>query len=178
METPNIDSGLRRGWALMAGGGFAVTRWSHHRDWRLYLTGNFLFEHLGVTPDALAKASSANSGLQGTTGAGARFYSLTFDPAFRFGDKRRVSGYVVGGTGWLRRSIDFTTPAGSVLLQPGPPSILSPGSSSMAVDGGLGMNVRLRGPESLMWFAEARYVHGLAINRTTTLVPISVGLRW
>ena len=179
MVTPNVDSGLKWGWDLLAGGGIAVTPWSHHRDWRLYLTGNFLFEHLGVKSQALGTTASLNSGLQEAIGAKARFYSTTLDPTLRFGAKSRVSGYVLGGAGWLRRSIDFTGVAtGGVLVQPTAPSILSPGSSSMAVDAGAGINVRLGGPGSVMWFAEVRYLRGLAINRTTTLAPVSIGVRW
>jgi hypothetical protein len=179
MVAPNVDSGLKWGWDLQAGAGIAVTPWSHHRDWRLYLSVNLLFEHLGVKSEALGTTASMNSELQEAIGAKARFYSVTFDPTIRFGGKRRVSGYVLGGAGWLRRSIDFTGPAtGGILVQPTAPSILSPGSSSMAVDAGAGMNLRLGGPGSVMWFAELRYVRGLAINRTTTLIPVSIGFRW
>jgi hypothetical protein len=179
MVAPSVDSGLKWGWDLMGGGGIAVTRWSHHRDWRLYLNGNFLFEHLGVKSQDLSSTASSNSGLQGAIGAKARFYSLTFDPTLRFGGRHRFSGYVLGGVGWLRRSIDFTgSTSEGVLLQPTAPSILSPGSSSTAVDVGAGTNVRLGGPESVMWFAEVRYVRGLGINSTSTLVPVSVGVRW
>ena len=179
MRTPSADSGLKWGWDLLAGGGIAVTSWSHHRSWRLYLGGSFLFEHLGVKPGALNDASSMNSALQGAIGARASFYSLTFDPTFRFGGKSRLSGYLLGGAGWLRRSIDFTgATTEGVLIQPTAPSILSPGSSSAAVDAGAGINVRLHGPDSFMLFGEVRYVRGLDINRTTTLVPVSVGFRW
>jgi len=179
MKTLNVDSGLKGGWDLLGGAGFAVTRWSHHRDWRLYLTGNFLFEHLGVGADALQTTKSLNPGLQGAIGANARFYSATFDPTFRFCSKNRVSGYVLAGGGWLRRSIDFTSASSQgALLQPSLPSIVSKGASSSTVDGGGGVNVRLGGPSGPLLFGEARYLRGLSINRTTTLVPISIGIRW
>src|SRR5579871_6484899 len=38
MVTPGVDSGFKAGWDLMAGGGFAVSGRSRHRNWRLYFT--------------------------------------------------------------------------------------------------------------------------------------------
>jgi hypothetical protein len=159
--SPGVSTGLKQGWDLVGGGGFAVTPWLHHRDWRLYLTANYIFEHAGVNQSSVSKA---------------RFYAATFDPTFRFYSKSRVSGYFLGGAGWLRRSIDY---AGQpVPLAAGTPAILAPGANSGAADVGAGINVRVAGPNSPMAFVEARYVRGLAINHTTTLVPISVGIRW
>ena len=179
MVTPNVNSGLKWGWDLAADGGFAVTRWSHHRDWRLYVCGDFLFEHLGVKQSALESARSSNSGLQQATDARARFYSVALNPTLRFYEKKRASGYILGGAGWLERSIDFIGAAsGGVLLQPTAPSTLAPGSSSAAVDAAAGVNYRLAGPQSAMVFAEVRYLRGLGVNRTTTLIPILIGIRW
>jgi hypothetical protein len=110
MLTPAAESQLTRGWDLMAGGGFAVSPRAHHRSWRLYLTGNFMFEHLGVTADAFNQVKTFNPSIQNATGARARFYAATLDPNVRIRVNRRVSWYGVGGFGWLQRSIDYTAP--------------------------------------------------------------------
>jgi hypothetical protein len=49
-------------------------------------------------------------------------------------------------------------------------------SSSGSVDGGAGINFKKKGFP--MPYAEVRVVHGLAINHSTTLIPVSVGIRW
>lgn len=179
MMTPAIDNSFKGGWDLLAGGGFAVSHRSHHRRWRLFFTGNFMYEHLGVTNAALGLAKMADTALQNATGARARFYSATFDPTFRYALSRRISIYGLGGFGWFQRAIEFTGAAKEgTLLPPGMPSILSPSGNSAAVDAGIGLNYLLRGPGSAIVFVEARYLRGLGINQTTSLAPVSVGFRW
>jgi hypothetical protein len=188
--TPAIDQGYRGGWDLMGSGGFGVTQWSHHRKWRLYFNGNFLFEHLGVTQQALKQSlpSPSTTTTTGTTSTGtaqtptaakARFYSATFDPTFRYVINTRWSWYALGGFGWLERSIDFTGAANQGdLLQPAAPSLLKPSANSGAVDAGGGVNVLLGGQGSAMLFMEARYLRGLGGNRGAAIVPLAVGFRW
>jgi hypothetical protein len=179
MLTPSIASGFQSGWDVLGGGGFAVTRWSPHRCWRLYFAGNFLADYLGVQPNFVTNAAKSNTALQGAQGAQAKFYSLSLDPTVRFGNRGHFGEYLVGGAGWLRRSIDFTGLAPqNAVIQPGAPSLLSTGSSSAAVDVGGGINWRPRGPNGFMVFGEVRYVRGLAINHNTGLLPVSVGFRW
>ncbi|MGO4885816.1 MAG: hypothetical protein ACLP59_34095 [Bryobacteraceae bacterium] len=182
MLTPAIDQGYRGGWDLLGGGGVAVTRWSHHRRWRLYATGNFMFAHLGVTNWAINQAKSANAmntAFEGVLGAKARFYSATFDPTVRIELPRGFSFYLLGGFGWFKRSVDFTGDANQgILIEPAAPSVLKPSCNSAAVDGGAGLNHLLHGQRSAMVFVEARYLHGLGGNRATSLMPVSVGIRW
>ena len=63
------------------------------------------------------------------------------------------------------------------LLQPGSPSVFLRNSSSGSVDGGGGINFRRMNGWAIP-YVEVRVVHGLAVNKTTTLVPFSVGLRF
>jgi hypothetical protein len=174
----------------MGNGGFAVTHWSHHRKWRLYFNGNFLFERLGVTQQALKQSLPSQSTTTGPgttstgtaqtiTGAKARFYSATFDPTFRYVINNRWSWYALGGFGWLERSIDFTGAANeSDVLQPAAPSLLKPSANSGAVDAGGGVNVLLGGQGSAILFMEARYLRGLGGNRDVAIMPLAVGFRW
>ena len=179
LAAPNIAGSLKSGWDIEAGGGFAVTRWSHRRDWRLYLDGSFLFEHLGVTQSALQTAQGSNGQLSAGVTAKDRFYAATLDPTVRLFARRRLSGYVLGGFGWLRRSTDYSMQAmPGVLIPPAVSGVLSPSANSAAFDAGAGLNYRVRGPWSPMLFVEGRYVRGFGVNWPAPLIPVAVGVRW
>lgn len=175
---------LDAGWNFQAGGGFALTSGPapSHR-WSAFITANFMFDRLGVSSAALQQARNLNPtniGLLEANSARAKFFSTTLDPTFRFPVAKAVSIYAFAGFGWFRRSLEFTGVSNQgVLLQPGGPAVFSSGGNSGAYDAGLGANLRLpRRTGGLMLYAEARVLHGLAINRATTLVPVSVGIRW
>ncbi len=176
--SPQADSGLTRGWDFQAGGGFAVVAPSTGR-WSVFLTANFMFDHLGATAAALSQATSANPMLAGATAAAAKFYSTTFDPEFRYAIGRRASVYFLGGFGWLRRNIEFTGAAAQgSLLQPSGPAVFAGGGNSGMYDAGGGLNVSPPRMGGVMLYLEVRYLHGLAINNATRLAPVTIGVRW
>jgi hypothetical protein len=175
---------LKAGWNFQAGGGFAVTpRPAPGHKWSLFMNVNFMFDKLGVQQAALQQARILNPtsvGLLEANSGKAKFYSTTLDPTIRFPVPGRVSVYVFGGFGWFRRNLEFTGASGQgALLQPGSPVVFGNGGNSGAYDAGAGINLKpLRKPRGLMFYVEARLLHGLAINNATTLVPISAGIRW
>jgi hypothetical protein len=178
-------SSLNTGWKNFdAGAGFAVTPPpAPGRKWSVFITANFMFEQLGVKQAALQDAIATNPtniGLLEAASARAQFYSTTLDPTFRFPIAWRVSGYVFGGFGWLRRDLEFTGVSGiGSLLLPGSPDVFGSGGNSGAYDVGGGLNFRLpRQAGGLMIYAEARVTHGLAVNNATMLTPVSIGIRW
>jgi hypothetical protein len=177
------QSSLNRGWNFHAGGGFAVTpRPAPGHKWSLFITANFMFDQLGIKQTALQQArilNPTNIGLLEANSGRAKYYSTTLDPTFRFPVPGAVSVYVFGGFGWLRRNLEFTgASAQGALLQPGSPVVFGNGGNSGAYDAGAGIDFRPRKLGGLMFYTEARVLHGLAINNATTLVPISAGIRW
>jgi hypothetical protein len=177
-------SSLNSGWNFHGGGGFAFSgppKPGH--AWVFLVTANFLFAELGISQSALQEARTMNTtnvGLLGATGGRAKFYTATVDPTFRFPVGERTEYYILGGYGWFRRSLEFTgTSVSGSLIQPSSPVVFGSGGSSGAIDAGGGVNFKLSHKTGgLKIYAEARVVHGLAINSSSTMLPLSAGIRW
>jgi hypothetical protein len=166
------------GWGFQAGGGFAVTSQANpSRGLRLYLTGNYLYDKFKVRKSALLAAIPKESEITGAVQAHGSFSAVTFDPALRY-TRGRYSVYGVGGFGWLRRGLGFNGVNQVPPLFPNGTSLDRVVSNSGVFDLGMGINFVPRRWHGLMVFAEGRVYHGTAINSGTTLVPVSIGLRW
>jgi hypothetical protein len=63
------------------------------------------------------------------------------------------------------------------LIYPGNVPLQLADSNSGVFDLGAGLNFRLSKTGASLYL-EGRYVHGLAINGHTTLVPVVLGIRW
>jgi len=178
MEGAEKDT-FKAGWKNFdAGIGFLpCPTWSK----RFYVGVNFLFDQLDVTSQALSDAKTLNPTniqiLQASHAYG-KFYSATLEPTYRAPLGTRVNGYVFGGFGWFRRSVEFTGAGGQgTLLQPGGPAVFASGGDSAAYDVGGGLEVRPA--RRLKFYWELRYLRGLAVNHETALLmPLSVGIRW
>jgi hypothetical protein len=172
----NFDTG----WGLQAGGGFAVSRNAGSgRGNSYYITGNFMYNKFKATAAALELAKTANpTQLANATSAHGAFSAVTLDPVVRHAFDRRLSVYGSGGFGWLRRGVGFNGANPATLLQSNGFTLDRLHSNSGVFDLGGGANFGLSKNGGLMLFAEARVYRGLAINSGSTLVPISVGVRW
>jgi opacity protein-like surface antigen len=171
----SVGNRLDGGGNFQAGAGFNFNRY-------LGVLGTFSFNQLGVTRSAL-------NAIDVPDGNG-RVYSLTVDPKITFPIGDRASFYLLAGGGWLRRTVEFTKPtlAPTIIVDPwwgyiGP--VLVPANQvlgSVTQDAGVwdvggGFNFSL--PRTNMkLYVESRYYEGLTDNTHTTLVPITVGLRW
>jgi hypothetical protein len=176
-DEQNFD---KLGWGLQAGGGFAVTRSDEpDRGNSWYITGNFMYEKFKANAAALLAAEKANhTQLANATAAHGGFTTVTLDPTFRHAFSRRFGFYGSGGFGWLRRGIGFNGANPATLLLSGSISLDRLASNSGVFDLGGGTNFGPRKIGGFMLFAEARVYRGLAINNASTLVPLSLGLRW
>ena len=171
----------KAGWGLQAGGGFAVSRSAEpDRGNSWYVTANFMYEKFKANAKALGKASSENSVLANVTSAHGSFPAVTIDPTFRHSFNRRFGFYAGGGFGWLKRSISFNgvNVTTSTLLYLNSITLDRLASNSGVFDIGAGVNAAPGKLGGFMLFAEARVYHGLAINSGSTLVPLSLGVRW
>jgi len=173
--TGNLSNHLDNGGNLEVGAGFNLNKY-------LGVLGTFSFQGLGVTRSALDTLNEPDGN--------ARVYTLTVDPKITFPLGSRASFYVLGGGGWLRRTVQFTKPvlAPTYIFDPwwgyvGPifvpaNQVLGSVSQNAGVwDVGGGVNIPL--PRT-GWklYVQARFYDGMTADTHTTVVPITVGLRW
>jgi hypothetical protein len=184
--TANIGGGLttingRDAGRLDHGGNFQVGA-GYYFNRFFGITGNFMFNQLGITGSELLRLNVPDGN--------ARVYTFTVDPTLRLPLAQNWSAYVLVGGGWLRRTVEFTQPtlAQTIVFDPwwgyfGPAlvqvnQVLGSVTSDAGVfNVGAGVNVPLPVPK-LHIFVESRYIHGFTDKSNTTIVPITVGLRW
>jgi hypothetical protein len=167
------------GWGLQAGGGFAIARAAesnHGHTW--YITTNYLFDKFRVRKSALDETIAKEPQLAAATSAHGSFSAVTLDPTFRLILNRHSSLYWSGGFGWLHRGIGFNGLSMAPPLLPGSSSLGGYVSNSGVFDFGMGINFAPTTFHGVMLFTEGRVYHGTAINSGSTLVPISIGVRW
>lgn len=177
------QSGKRdRGYHVEAGGGYFFSA-------NLGVTGNFLFSSLGLSSAELSRSNQINGS--------ASVIGVTVDPTFRFRIGRGLSAYVLAGGGYVRRSVELTHNSiaqtvniggtqvtldpGFVFFGPsqvtGTPISVRTTEGGGGFDAGAGVNVLL--PRTrLRLFVEARYMRGFTGTSTTTIVPVTLGIRW
>jgi hypothetical protein len=173
--TGGISNRLDGGGHFQAGVGYNFNRY-------LGVLGTFTFHQLGLTGNTLNAVNVPDGN--------SRVYSLTVDPKITLPFRFLGGGfYILGGGGWMRRTIEFTQPtvAQTIVFNPwwgyfGPalvPANQVLGSYSQNVgawDVGGGVNIPLPRARFKL-YVEARYYDGMT-GTHTTLVPITVGLRW
>jgi hypothetical protein len=176
----NDGDNFNLGWGFQAGGGFAVTHpVEPRRGVQLFITANYMYAKLNATNKALAAAIAVDpSQLASAKAAHGSFSAVTLDPSMRYPLSIRTSLYLSGGFGWFRRGIGFSGANPANLLHSAPSSLDRLASNSGVFDLGGGVNRSLTHTGGLMLYGEVRVYHGAAVNSSTTLVPVTVGLRW
>ena len=173
--TGAVGQRLEGGGNFQAAAGFNFNRY-------VGVLGTFMFNQLGVTRSSL-------EALNVPDGNG-RVYSFTVDPKFTLPLRGGFDFYLLGGGGWLRRTVQFTKPtvASTYIYDPwwgyyGPVlvpanQILGSVSQNAGVwDVGGGFDIPLPHMSEKL-YVESRYFVGLTNNTHTTIVPFTVGLRW
>ncbi len=167
------------GWGFQAGGGFAVTRHAEPAHGAiLYVTVNYMYNRLDASTSGLAQTIAADKQLASATSAHGSFSAVTLDPTVRFPVNLRTSLYLSGGFGWFRRGIGFNGANPASLTQSSGFTLDRLATNSGVFDLGGGVNFGLTRRGGLMLYAEARVYRGLTVNAGTTLLPISIGIRW
>jgi hypothetical protein len=167
------------GWGFQAGGGFAVTRQAEpNHGGRWYITGNYLYDKFRVRESAMKEVLMDDQQLAGAKSAHGDFSAVTLDPNYRWTFNRRSSLYLTGGFGWMHRGIGFNGLSKVPPLLPSSTSLGGAASNSGVFDFGVGVNFSPKPLRGLMLFTEGRVYHGTAINSGSTLVPVSIGVRW
>jgi opacity protein-like surface antigen len=173
--TGAISDRLTSGWNINLGAGYYINR-------TLEIEGNFTFNDLGVSSQVLTSLQVPD--------ANARLMSLTAGPKVHFPIASNVNGYVMGGAGWYRRTVDFTQPTVGVIdivdpwwgylgsaIVPANQVIGSVSDNAWGVNGGGGVSVAL-GQSGVDVFAEIRYHYAHMNPTTTSIVPITFGVRF
>jgi Outer membrane protein beta-barrel domain len=172
--TGRTGDNLDYGGNLEVGAGFNLNQY-------LGVLGTFSFQGFGLTGSALNRLNEPDGN--------AKAYTLTVDPKISF-PLGRGSFYLLGGGGWLRRTVQFTQPvlAPTFIYDPwwgyfGPAyvpanQVLGTVSNNAGVwDVGAGFNIPL--PRTgFQLYIQARYYEGLTNNTHTTFVPLTLGIRW
>jgi hypothetical protein len=101
-----------------------------------------------------------------------------------------ASGYALGGVGWYRRTVDFLQPTvgvidivdpwwgyvGSVVV-PANQVLGSVTSNAFGANAGGGVSIAL-GSSGAEVFGEVRYHYANTKTSSTTVTPVSFGIRW
>jgi hypothetical protein len=173
--TGDISDRLTKGWNIGVGAGYQI-------DDVLELQGLFTYNGLGVSDRALQAIRVPDGN--------ARLLSLTAGPKIHFPIGTNVRGYVVAGAGWYRRTVEFTQPTVGVVdiidpwwgylgsaLVPANQVLGSVSDNAWGVNGGGGVAVAL-GHSGAAFFAEVRYHYAHMKPTTTSIVPVTFGIRF
>jgi hypothetical protein len=171
----DVSDRLTKGWNIDLGAGYEVNE-------TLGWEGHFAFNGLGVSNQVL-------QALQVPDGR-ASVMSLTVGPKIHFPIANRTRGYVTGGLGWYRRTVEFTQPTVGVVdiidpwwgylgsaIVPANQVLGSVSDNAFGVNGGGGVAVAL-GQSGAEFFAEVRYHFANTNATSTSIVPITFGVRF
>jgi hypothetical protein len=165
---------LNTGWNFNAGGGLNVSN-------PFAIVAEFGYNSFGISDQALAAIN--------VPGGSARIYSVTINPMLRFGYDQRIGGYVIGGGGWYRRTVEFTQPTTALVPffdpwfgyfgQAAIPANQVIGSRTQDVGGAnIGAGFTVGVAQGAKFYTEVRYHWMNAGAHNTTVLPVTFGLRW
>jgi hypothetical protein len=173
--TGDISSRLTTGFNVGVGAGYELNE-------NVELEGNFNYNGLGVSNQAL-------QALQVPDGT-ARLISLTVGPKIHFPIGGSVRGYVAGGAGWYRRTVEFLQPTVAFVdiidpwwgylgtaVVPANQVLGSVSDNAWGANIGGGVSVPL-GSSGVDFFAEVRYHYAHTNPTATAVVPVSFGIRF
>jgi hypothetical protein len=177
-----INNVLTDGWNFAMGTGFDFNE-------KVGLTFEFMSNHLGLENSVLNNYSARLGGIP--TDGDLHMWSLTLNPTWRFGIRRGVGGYLIGGGGYYHVNAQVTTPGVAYM-----PPYCDPwwgcwGGGVVSADkivaehkddtggvnfgGGITFNL---GPNGTKLYVESRYHYVLTHGRTISLLPLTVGFKF
>jgi hypothetical protein len=173
--TSDIASRLSTGWDIDAAVGYQLAPW-------LTMLGEFGFARMGVPADLLQQ-------FQAPDGHG-RIYSLNVDPQVQFPLTAHLQGFVEGGVGWIRRTVELTAPTVQYVdyfdpfygdLGPQPVTtdqvLSSTTRNAIGVNVGGGVAVPVSNTGASL-FVDVRYYRARTKPRITAMIPVLFGIRY
>jgi hypothetical protein len=145
---------------------------------RFGVLAEYSFNRFGLTDAVINEA--------GTDDGNTHLWSLTLEPIFRYANRGRFGGYVIGGGGFYRQLTSFTDEAVGVECDPfygcypvGSDYTVSHFSSNQGgANIGLGFTYKLSDSGKLSAYSEARYQWIDTPGHSSEFVPVTFGLRW
>jgi hypothetical protein len=183
---------------VLAGAGWSFSkRFTLMGEWQ-YNDNKIPGKTLSAVYDSISGLLAANGYDASSIGGNVHLNSITAEPIFYYmnSDKRKYSGYLIGGAGYYHQSINFTAPAvvdsfyGEYVVNS---NVESYTNNAWGVNLGTGVSYKIFGPDSrAKIFAEARYVFADTPRETTSdlangnvihigteeQIPVSVGFRF
>lgn len=171
----HLDSRLDMGWNVQAGAGINIVPW-------LGVMGQFMYTESGLSSSFLQSIN--------VPGGNFRMWGFSLDPVVHFNPRGRLDFYLIGGPGIFRRTVDFTQPTVASFTAfdpffgfffpvavPANQVIGSFGTTKFGMNGGGGVTYRL-GNSNAKLFAEARYYKMYTRGTSTSVLPVTFGIRY
>ncbi len=172
----HTDGRVNTGFNINAGGGVNFVP-------NLGVIAEFGYNQFNLSDRTLAEA--------GVPGGTTRVYSVTLNPIVRLNPRGRFDAYIIGGGGYYRRTVEFTSPAiaNATLFDPffgfffnAPVAVNQVlGSFTQNKAGlniGAGVTVRMGKDTNAKFYAESRYHYIYTTPVRTTMLPVTFGFRW
>ena len=171
----SLENRTDTGWNVQGGAGINLTP-------SFGIMGQFMFTESGLTTSYLRSLNQPDGNF--------RMWGFSADPIFRFNPRGRTDFYLIGGPGIYRRTVEFTQPTIATVTAfdpffgfffpvdvPARQVIGSFGTTKFGMNGGGGFTFRL-GSSNAKLFAEARYIKMYTKGTSTSVLPVTIGLRW
>jgi Outer membrane protein beta-barrel domain len=168
-----LDRRLDNGWNISFGGGYNFNR-------HFSLGGQIMYNGLGVSRGLLQEV--------GVPDGNARVWAITAEPRFTFAAHHKVTPYVVGGVGYYRRVVEFTTPtiAAVTVFDPffGFLPVVIPADLVIGrvirdgAGGNAGLGFEVPVGRGFKIYTEARYHYGSGGAIPTRMIPFTIGVRY
>ena len=163
---------LLRGWRETA-----HWRGAPNRQW-----GQFMYTRSGLSGSFLQSVSVPDGNF--------RMWGFSLDPIVRFNSRSRVGVYLIGGPGVYRRTVEFTQATIATVTAfdpffgfffpvnvPANQSLGSFGTTRFGMNGSGGVTVRI-GNSNVKLFTEARYIKMFTRGTSTSVLPVTFGVRY
>ena len=173
MTTNRMSDYVSNGYNFQIGGGFRATQF-------VEVLVEYSFHQLGVEDAVLAELAVPDGNARLHTVTGNLKLNLIPGP---------VNVYVIGGGGWYRRTIEFTEPTTRVVtifdpwwglfrdaVVPADQVLGSVTRNAAGINAGAGVAFSIGGRTRL--FAESRWHRAFHNPTNTTIIPVTIGLRF
>lgn len=171
----HLEDRIDTGWNVQAGAGINIVPW-------LGVMGQFMFTESGLGGSFLQSV--------GVPDGNFRMWGFSADPIVHLNPRGKMDFYLIGGPGIFRRTVEFTQPTVATttafdpffgfffpVTVPANQVIGSFGTTKFGMNGGGGVSMRL-GSGNAKLFAEARYYKMYTKGTSTSVLPVTFGIRY